>query len=219
MNTKHRKQLRRDVPVLTLILIAYFICAQAAYGQKPVDATEHSYGLLVQVKSAEVDAFKAKTRPPHYTDVKIEIDKLSVSMTFEEFARRVGLKWPRVSNPNNADFLIGPTRKYRGISRYAHAQGKPPVAEIKPPASYVLNAESSQRFIDLENQKMALRRQYADVVEKQDALLMGANVPAEERKTITNWQPGTAPPWEAKDGVLTFKVKAETPPISGAPRP
>lgn len=197
MNTTHRKQLRRDVPVLSLILIAYFICAQAAYGQIPIvskDMVKHR---------APLSGNKAFPSWPctlgGYPSLAYGEER--IVLTSQDF----GKTWASSGSLCVSDFS---TFRFVLATRYAHAQGKPPVAEIKPPATYVLNAESSQRFIDLENQKIALRRQYADVVEKQDALLMGANVPAEERKTITNWQPGTAAPWEAKDGVLTFKAQS-----------
>lgn len=74
-------------------------------------------------------------------------------------------------------------------------------------AAYKLNAEASANYLELERAKQDLIRQFQDLQARQQAILIGAGIPAAERVK----QP------TVKDGIVEFAVPSPSPQQS--PRP
>lgn len=212
-----------------LIVAAILLVVHTIYGQKPCEKPVVTATTLTSVTSTSMPMVSATTRtalatatgtnaalatatgPSTLYDAPVLGRQCLAAYSYYVNGEPKGSPTGYYCGPSEIQSGVKGVRlhNWRRLSKskkFAHAQ-----QPVKPdtPKPITLSAEASERYIALENQKAALRTAYGELMKQQDSLLVGAQMPPEQRKAVEAWQPPAEPPWKTKDGVLVFPAPVE----------
>lgn len=170
---------------ILMIGLSVTVFGQTVYGQQKCSTGESKFYVTGLYHTA---ALNDTTLPPIEVCGKSRLD----AFTRIGAAVWTEAEWQRVSAMRaERDRLI---RAIEGKPERAHAPQKPsePKPEAKP---VVLSLEASKVFMDIEQEKAALRERYGEAVKRQDALMVGAQLSPEQRQSVRAWDGQGKPPW------------------------